>query len=61
MDVVLKDDASRIRKGNAPAIMTTIRHMCLNLFQNESSKLSIKRKRLKAAWDDDFRSNILFA
>jgi len=61
MDVVLNDDASRIRKGNAPAIMTTIRHMCLNLFQNESSKLSIKRKRLKAAWDDDFRSNILFA
>jgi predicted transposase YbfD/YdcC len=61
MDVVLKEDASRIRTGNAPAIMTTIRHICLNLFQNEPSKLSIKRKRLKAAWDDDFRCNILFA
>jgi predicted transposase YbfD/YdcC len=31
MDVVLQEDASRIRKGNAPAIMTTIRHLCLNL------------------------------
>ena len=61
MDVVLQEDASRIRKGNAAAIMTTIRHLCLNLFQKESSKLSIKRKRLKAAWDDDFRYNVLSA
>ncbi len=61
MDVVLQEDASRIRKGNAAAIMTTIRHLCLNLFQKESSKLSIKRKRLKAAWDDDFRYNVLLA
>jgi len=61
MDVVLQEDVSRIRKGSAPAIMTTIRHLCLNLFQKEPSKLSIKRKRLKAAWDDNFRCNILFA
>ena len=61
MDVVFKEDASRIRKGNAPAIMTTIRHICSNLFQKESSDLSIKRKRLKAAWDDNFRRNVLFA
>jgi predicted transposase YbfD/YdcC len=61
MDVVLKEDACRIRKGNAAAIMTTIRHLCLNLFQKEPSKLSIKKKRLKAAWDDNFRRNVLFA
>jgi predicted transposase YbfD/YdcC len=29
--VIFGEDASRIRKGNAPAIMTAIRHLCLNL------------------------------
>ena len=61
MDVVLREDASRIRKGNAPAIMTTIRHLCLNLFQKEPSKFSLNMKRLRAAWDDDFRCKVLFA
>ncbi len=31
LDVVFSEDASRIRKGNPPAIMTTIRHLCMNL------------------------------
>ena len=61
MDEVLKEDDSRIRKGNAAAIMTTIRHLCLNLFQKEPSKLSIRKKCLKAAWDDSFRCNVLLA
>jgi predicted transposase YbfD/YdcC len=61
LDVVFREDENRIRKGNAPAIMTAIRHLCLNLFQHEPSKLSIKKKRLKAGWDDDFRGNVVFA
>lgn len=61
LDVVFREDESRIRQGNAPAIMTAIRHLCLNLFQKESSKMSIKKKRLKAAWNDDFRYKVLMA
>jgi len=61
MDVVLREDASRIRKGNAPSIMTSIRHLVLNLFQKEPSKLSLAKKRKIAAWDGDFRSKVLFA
>ena len=61
LDVVFREDESRIRKGNAPAIMTAIRHLCVNLFQKEPSNLSFKKKRLKAAWDDDFRGKVLFA
>jgi len=61
MDVVFKGDASRIRKGTAPAIMTSIRHVCINLFQREASKLSFNMKRLLAAWDDNFRSKVLLA
>ncbi|MGZ8236467.1 MAG: ISAs1 family transposase [Methylobacter sp.] len=61
MDVVLREDASRILKGNAPSIMTSIRHLVLNLFQKEPSKLSLAKKRKMAAWDGDFRGNVLFA
>ena len=61
LDVVLGDDACRIRDGNGPAIMTSIRHLCLNLFEREPSKLTLAKKRRKAAWDDQFRSNVLFA
>jgi len=43
MDVVLKEDASRIRQGNAAAIMTSIRHLCINLFQKENSKMSLNK------------------
>jgi len=55
-DVTLAEDASRIRKGNAPAIMTTIRHLSMNLFEQEPSKLRCSQKRRKAAWDDDYRA-----
>lgn len=61
MDVVLREDASRIRKGNAPCIMTGIRHLVLNLFQKEASKLSLAKKRKLTAWDKDFRAKVLFA
>jgi predicted transposase YbfD/YdcC len=61
LDGVFREDESRIRKGNAPAIMTAIRHLCVNLFQKEPSNLSLKKKRLKAAWNDDFRGKVLFA
>ena len=60
LDVTFREDDSRIRTGNAPAIMSTLRHICLNLLKKESSKLSIKQKRLKAAWNDDFRLKVLF-
>ncbi len=61
LDVTFRDDASRIRKGNAPAIMTSIRHLCLNLFEREPSSLSLAKKRRKAAWNDDYRAKVLFA
>lgn len=60
LDVVFGDDASRIRKGNAPAIMTSIRHFCLNLFEREPSSLSLPKKRRKAAWNDDYRAKVVF-
>jgi predicted transposase YbfD/YdcC len=61
LDVVFGDDASRIRKDNGPAIMTSIRHLCMNLFERESSSLSLAKKRRKAAWNDDYRAKVIFS
>ena len=61
LDVVFGDDASRIRKENGPAIMTSMRHLCLNLFEREPSPLSMAKKRRKAAWNDDYRAKVLFS
>jgi predicted transposase YbfD/YdcC len=60
LDVVFDEDASRIRKGHAPAIMTTIRHLAMNLFEQDASKLRLSQKRRKAAWNDDYRAKVVF-
>jgi len=60
MDVTLKEDKSRIRKGNAPAIMTSLRHLSINLFEREGSKMSLPAKMRKAAWNDKFRAKVVF-
>jgi predicted transposase YbfD/YdcC len=60
LDVTFREDDSRIRTGNAPAVMSMIRHICMNLLKKESSKLSIKQKRLNTAWNDSFRYKVLF-
>jgi hypothetical protein len=53
LDVVFEDDTSRIRKGHVPAMMTSIPHLCMNLFGQEASSMSLAKKRRKAAWNDD--------
>jgi predicted transposase YbfD/YdcC len=60
LDVTFGDDASRIRKGHAPAIMTSIRHLCMNLFEQEPSALRLSQKRRKAMWNDDYRAKVVF-
>jgi predicted transposase YbfD/YdcC len=60
LDVVFDEDASRIRKGNAMAILTSIRHLCMNLFEQEPSKLRLAQKRRKAAWNEDYRAKVVF-
>ncbi|WP_165742425.1 ISAs1 family transposase [Candidatus Thiosymbion oneisti] len=60
LDVVFREDASRIRKGHAPAIMTAIRHLCMNLFEREPSSLRLAQKRRRAAWNDEYRAKVVF-
>jgi hypothetical protein len=60
LDVVFGEDASRIRPGNAPAILISIRHLRMNLFEQEPSKRRLAQKRRKAAWNDDYRAKVIF-
>ena len=62
LDVGFREDDSRIRKDNAPQNFATIRHISLNLLnQEKTSKTGTKNKRLRAGWDDDYLTKILTA
>lgn len=60
LDISFAEDGSRVRIGAAPANLATLRHIALNLLKHEkSAKASIKTKRLKCAWDDDYLLKVL--
>jgi len=54
MDMLFRDDECRIRKGNAPANFTTIKHVASNLLRLAKGKISMRQKRHKAAWSEDY-------
>jgi predicted transposase YbfD/YdcC len=61
MDMVFRDDESRVRNGNAPANLAAIRHMAQNLIRARKGKLSVKANRKAAAWDDSHLIGLLIA
>jgi predicted transposase YbfD/YdcC len=61
LDVVFKEDASRIRKDHAPRNMSLLRRLALNLLRQEPSKGSLAMKRYRAGLDNQFLRQILSA
>lgn len=61
LDLAFHEDQSRIREGNAAENFVVLRHLALNLLQHHPTKrrLSIKARRLKAAWDHDYLLQVL--
>ena len=60
LDMSFGEDASRIRKDNAPLAIATIRHVALNLLQGaKQPRESIKRLRKLAGWDNNSLKRIL--
>ena len=56
----VREDACRVRKGNAPQNLAALRRIALNLLRREqTAKCSIRAKRLKAAWDNDYLLKVL--
>ncbi len=60
LDVVFREDASRIRKGNRPRNFSLLRRLALNLLSQEKSfQKSLKLKRYRASMDNDYLCTIL--
>jgi len=60
LDVVFKEDDSRVRVGHAAENFATLRRIANNLLQQERSvKRGVKAKRLKAALDERYLLKVL--
>ena len=60
LDVTFHEDASRIKKENAPENFGLLRRLALCLLKKEtSSKRSIRGKRLRASWDDGYLLQVM--
>ena len=62
LDVTMKEDASTVRKDNAPENLSLLKKIILNLLRMDTTdkiKSSLRLKRKRAAWDDDLRTRFL--
>lgn len=59
LDVVFKEDASRIRTKNVDHNLALLRKIALNLLQHHPTKGSLKGKRYRAALNEDFLLSVI--
>ncbi len=61
LDIAFREDESRIRYEAAAENMAVLRHIAVNLLKQEkSSRMGVRAKRNKAAWDTDYLKKVLF-
>jgi predicted transposase YbfD/YdcC len=59
LDVTFNEDGCQVRKDHAPRNLTTVRKLALGLISRHPAKMSLKRKRKRAARDDKFLIELL--
>jgi predicted transposase YbfD/YdcC len=59
LDVTFNEDACRVRQGNAPENLSTIRKFVLQIISNAKDKHSLKKRQYKAALDSEYMKYLL--
>jgi predicted transposase YbfD/YdcC len=59
LDVVFKDDLSRLRTGHAPENMAVVRHMATNLLHKAKPTTSLKNRRKRAGWNTAYLESLI--
>ena len=59
LDVIFKEDQSRLRTGHGACNMAVVRHFAINAVRLAKGKRSIKTTRKLAGWDTDVLASIL--
>ena len=59
LDVSFPEDESRVRSDNAPQNLAVMRKLALQVLKQLPDNTSIKRKRKKAAQDENFMTTVL--
>jgi predicted transposase YbfD/YdcC len=59
IDMVFRDNGCRVRTQHAPANLTTLKLVALNLLQQVSSRDSLRARRKAAAYTNDFLPGLI--
>ena len=59
LDVIFREGDSHLRVGSGAENFAVLRRLALNLLKLHPAKMSLKRKRYKAALDDSFLLELL--
>jgi hypothetical protein len=60
LDVVFREDDSRHHAGNSGENLGLLRRLAISLLKQEkTSKASLKTKRLRCGWDDDYLAKVI--
>ena len=59
LDMVFREDESRVRIGHARENLALVRKIAMNLLRKDESKIGLKAKRKKAGWDESYLRSII--
>jgi predicted transposase YbfD/YdcC len=59
LDVSFEEDSSRIRKENGPVNVGLLRRIAMNALRQMSDQKSLKARRKKAGWNEDYLEQVL--
>ena len=59
LDVTFHEDQSRLREHQAVRNWAVLRKMAVNLLGRDTTKISLRAKRKRAAWNNDYMAQLL--